>query len=71
MQQDLDTPAALAALVDLADAILAAAEAGQDITKAQQTFRTCSAVLGLRLDNESVEDRVTEGWSKHLQRFDG
>jgi L-cysteine:1D-myo-inositol 2-amino-2-deoxy-alpha-D-glucopyranoside ligase len=71
MQQDLDTPAALAALVDLADAILAAAEAGRDITKAQQTFRTCSAVLGLRLDNESVEDRVTEGWSKHLQRFDG
>jgi L-cysteine:1D-myo-inositol 2-amino-2-deoxy-alpha-D-glucopyranoside ligase len=71
MQQDLDTPAALAALVDLADAILAAAEAGQDITKAQQTFRTCSAVLGLRLDNERVEDRVTEGWSKHLQRFDG
>jgi L-cysteine:1D-myo-inositol 2-amino-2-deoxy-alpha-D-glucopyranoside ligase len=71
MQQDLDTPAALAALVDLADAILAAAEAGRDITKAQQTFRTCSAVLGLRLDNESVEDRVTEGWNKHLQRFDG
>jgi L-cysteine:1D-myo-inositol 2-amino-2-deoxy-alpha-D-glucopyranoside ligase len=70
-QQDLDTPAALAALVDLADAMLAAAEAGRDITKAQQTFRTWSAVLGLRLDNERVEDRVTEGWSKHLQRFDG
>lgn len=69
MDQDLDTPTALAALVSLAGEILTAAENGREITQAQETLKRCSSILGLRLDESGVEDRVTAGWHKHRQRF--
>jgi L-cysteine:1D-myo-inositol 2-amino-2-deoxy-alpha-D-glucopyranoside ligase len=70
MNNDLDTPAALAALVALADEILGAVEDGRDITEAQKVLRQNCAILGLRLDSSGVEEGVTSGWQKHRQRFD-
>ena len=48
MDDDLDTPTALAALDELADAILAAA-GKQDLVAAQGTLRELAGVMGLGL----------------------
>ena len=48
MEDDLDTPAALTILDDLADAILAAT-GKQDLVAAQGTLRELARILGLRL----------------------
>jgi cysteinyl-tRNA synthetase len=69
MDEDLDTPGALAALVGLADEILAGAEDGRDVAAAQESLRNCGAILGLRLDNSEPEERVTSGWQIHRRRF--
>ena len=69
MAQDLDTPTALAALVDLADEILAAVQNGRNVAQAQAALRTRCAILGLRLNKTEPEERVTAGWQKHHQRF--
>jgi L-cysteine:1D-myo-inositol 2-amino-2-deoxy-alpha-D-glucopyranoside ligase len=65
MDQDLDTPSALAAVDELADAILSGGEIGQ----AQAALRQAGAMLGLRLDAEEPESRVQSGWAEHLERF--
>lgn len=69
MEQDLDTPGALAALVQLADDITGAAEAGQNVEAAQVTLTSLSKIFGLRLDASSPEDRVTAGWNAYLKKF--
>jgi L-cysteine:1D-myo-inositol 2-amino-2-deoxy-alpha-D-glucopyranoside ligase len=69
MDNDLDTPAALAALVGLADGILGAGGDGREVSQAQEVLRNCSAIFGLRLDESGVEARVTDGWSAHRGRF--
>jgi cysteinyl-tRNA synthetase len=69
MDQDLDAPAALTALIALADEILAASENGREVTQAQAVLRTRAAILGLRLNVPQPEERVTTGWQKHRQRF--
>ncbi|HIC90324.1 MAG TPA: hypothetical protein EYP04_13105 [Anaerolineae bacterium] len=69
MDQDLNTPGALTVLDSLAEDTLQAARAGQDVNTAQKTLRTMSQVLGLRLDANTAEERVTAGWSEHLRRF--
>jgi L-cysteine:1D-myo-inositol 2-amino-2-deoxy-alpha-D-glucopyranoside ligase len=48
MDDDLDTPAALSALDDLAEAMLAAA-GGQDLVAAQGILRQLTGVMGLQL----------------------
>ncbi|MFZ0548080.1 MAG: cysteine--tRNA ligase [Candidatus Promineifilaceae bacterium] len=70
MDNDLDTPGALAVLGGLAGDIMAAAENGRDVTQAQETLRSCCEILGLRLDKAEPEVRVTSGWEAHRQRFD-
>jgi len=50
MNDDLDTPGAIAVLQDLADAIRQGAEHGNDVTQAQRMLRELAGVLGLRLD---------------------
>jgi L-cysteine:1D-myo-inositol 2-amino-2-deoxy-alpha-D-glucopyranoside ligase len=70
LENDLDSPAALAVLVKLADDILLAEAAGQSVVQAQSILHTCSAVLGLRLDDPQPEQRVITGWQAHRQRFD-
>jgi L-cysteine:1D-myo-inositol 2-amino-2-deoxy-alpha-D-glucopyranoside ligase len=70
MDQDLDTVAALSALERLADDVLAAARAGQNVQPAQEAIRRLGQVFGLRLDAAAPEPRVVAGWSKHLTRFE-
>jgi L-cysteine:1D-myo-inositol 2-amino-2-deoxy-alpha-D-glucopyranoside ligase len=65
LDQDLDTPNALAALEGLADAILN----GSDVNDAQAALRQAGTILGLSLDADAPEERVRAGWAEHLQRF--
>lgn len=49
LEDDFDTPGAIAALVDLADEILESAELGHDVKAAQTTLLELGNVLGLTL----------------------
>lgn len=69
LANDLDTPVAVDALCVLSGEIIANADARQDVAQAQAWFRTAAGILGLRLDAQGPETRVTEGWEKHLVRF--
>ena len=69
MDDDLNTPRAIKALEQLADATLTAVNAGQDVAAAQAALREMGYVFGLRLDQDGPEARVVEGWGRHLQRF--
>lgn len=69
MEQDLDTPTALTALVQLADDVITAAEAGQNVAAAQETLKSLSKIFGLRLDAAAPEARVIAGWDEHLKKF--
>jgi L-cysteine:1D-myo-inositol 2-amino-2-deoxy-alpha-D-glucopyranoside ligase len=69
LDDDLDTPRAVRRLEQLADAVLDGAGAGQDVRSAQRMLRSMSQVLGLRLDLEEPEERVTNEWDHHLGDF--
>lgn len=69
MDNDLDTPSAIAYLGDLATAILDAADEGWDVRSAQEALRSMSSVFGLRLDAEEPELDVTERWGRYQQDF--
>jgi L-cysteine:1D-myo-inositol 2-amino-2-deoxy-alpha-D-glucopyranoside ligase len=69
MDEDLNSPAALEVLEQLAGEILAGGESGRDIAAAQALLRQFGAVLGLRLDQEEPGTRVIEGWGRHLTAF--
>jgi L-cysteine:1D-myo-inositol 2-amino-2-deoxy-alpha-D-glucopyranoside ligase len=71
MEDDLDTPEALAALSEMASEILSAAHSGHKVGPAQRTLRTLAGVFGLRLDSDQPELRVTNGWQRHLGEFEG
>ena len=68
MKNDLDTPVASEILVNFAEELLEAANAGSSVLEAQQTAREMGGVFGLQL-GESVESRVVEGWKEHLVKF--
>ena len=55
MDDDLNTPRALASLFDLAREINRGRENGSNITTAQDTLRELAGVLGLELDEPQVE----------------
>jgi cysteinyl-tRNA synthetase len=65
MDDDLNTPAALAAVVDLADRILARAVGNG----AQVVLRRLGSILGLRSDSEAPEERVGLGWESLRRTF--
>jgi cysteinyl-tRNA synthetase len=69
MNSDLDTPQALGVLAGLADDIVRDAASGMDVRESQDSLRRMAGVLGLRLDRDGPEERVTAGWSRHLARF--
>ena len=69
LEQDLDTPAAVAALRGLAEAIVAASQRGRAVAAAQESLRTLGAILGLRLGSAGPAGKVVEGWGRHLTRF--
>ncbi len=69
MEEDLDTPAALAALDDLAGAVQAGGSDGCDVSAGQAALRAAAGIFGLRLDAPGPDPRVAAGWHAHLQRF--
>lgn len=71
MDDDLDTPAALDIMVQLADDILLCVEERGAVQMAQNALREMCQVMGLRLDHERPEERVISGWREHRQRFAG
>jgi L-cysteine:1D-myo-inositol 2-amino-2-deoxy-alpha-D-glucopyranoside ligase len=71
MNDDLNTPAALSVLSDLAAQIREAAGVKREVRSAQQALRELGSVFGLRFENPQVEQRVIEGWGRHMQRFAG
>jgi L-cysteine:1D-myo-inositol 2-amino-2-deoxy-alpha-D-glucopyranoside ligase len=69
MDDDLNTPAALTTLQQLAEETIQAAQAGRDVAAAQETLREMGHVFGLQMDFERPEVRVLEGWGRHLEGF--
>jgi L-cysteine:1D-myo-inositol 2-amino-2-deoxy-alpha-D-glucopyranoside ligase len=69
LEHDLETPRAIAALLQLADRVLQAAAQGKSVDQAQATLRQLAAICGLRLGAEP-EEQVAVGWNVHLQRFE-
>jgi len=69
MEQDLDTPTALAELGQLAEKVVTAAQAGQNVQSIQATLRALGQIFGLRLVAQKPEERVSAGWNEHLKRF--
>jgi L-cysteine:1D-myo-inositol 2-amino-2-deoxy-alpha-D-glucopyranoside ligase len=73
LDDDLNTPAALEVLEQLADAILAggadtgAADGGAD--SGPEILRRMGEVFGLRLGAAGIETRVSQGWATHLAQF--
>jgi L-cysteine:1D-myo-inositol 2-amino-2-deoxy-alpha-D-glucopyranoside ligase len=68
MNNDLNTPEAVAIISNLADEIISAAKTGWQVELAQRVLHTMGRVFGLRL-NARQEERVQTGWNKHLERF--
>ena len=69
MNDDLNSPSALARLAALADDVVAAARAGRRVEAGQALVRRLAHVFGPRLDRLDTEDWVTRGWDAHLRRF--
>jgi cysteinyl-tRNA synthetase len=69
MDADLRTPAALKALVRLADDILLAAGSGGAVRGAQETLDVMGRVFGLRLALADPEPRVVREWGRYLSEF--
>jgi L-cysteine:1D-myo-inositol 2-amino-2-deoxy-alpha-D-glucopyranoside ligase len=73
LDDDLNTPAALGVLEELADAILAGSASrggagGSDGEAGTQALQRMGDVLGLRL-GVGIDARVSQGWAKHLAQF--
>ncbi|MDA0351458.1 MAG: cysteine--tRNA ligase [Chloroflexi bacterium] len=61
MENDLGTPAAVAALFDLARAINRGRDAAEDVAAAQRELRELAAVLGLRLEGGASAEGLDAG----------
>jgi L-cysteine:1D-myo-inositol 2-amino-2-deoxy-alpha-D-glucopyranoside ligase len=70
MEDDLDTPAAERAILDLTQEIILAGRADKDVRGAQEALRRMTGVFGLRLEDKDPEARVVQGWNQHLKRFE-
>ncbi len=68
LDDDLNTPQAVAVVDDLAAGIAAGSYGPDDKPAAQATLIELAGVLGLRLGYE-IEPRVIEGWNAHRRKF--
>jgi hypothetical protein len=68
LAHDLDAPAALTMLSNLAADIAEGARAGRDVQAAQAALRRMSRIFGVHLDAEGAESAVIAGWNQHLER---
>lgn len=69
LENDLNTPAAIDQLLEIAATIEQSAREGGQVSVAQQQLRELSGVLGLRLGSEGPEPSVLEGWRRRLSEF--
>ena len=69
MDNDLDTPQAVAVLDDLAGQILSAQLAGRDISEAQCALHQFMQVFGLQLEEPESESEVVLGWEGYIPDF--
>ncbi|MFP3853050.1 MAG: cysteine--tRNA ligase [Anaerolineales bacterium] len=69
MNDDMNTPRAIEALKELAEAILESD--GQNLKEAQGMLEQLGLIIGLRLGREKPEDRVLRGWREHRKKFEG
>jgi cysteinyl-tRNA synthetase len=72
LNNDLDTPAALRVMVQLADEILAASardNSERSNSQPRSTLRRMARIFGLRLDATGPEALVVTGWNEHLRSF--
>jgi L-cysteine:1D-myo-inositol 2-amino-2-deoxy-alpha-D-glucopyranoside ligase len=69
MEDDLDTPTAIAHLEKLADYVLNAANDGRNVEAAQATLLSISGVLGLHPDSERPGEDVVQPWRRYRQNF--
>lgn len=69
LDNDLDSPAAVRVLCELADTLLEYSDAGRNVQAAQTWFRRAAGIIGLRLGAYGPEARVRAGWETHMMRF--
>lgn len=69
MDNDLDTPGAVAVLADLADQVLSAQLAGRDVREAQSALVRFAQIFGLQLDRLEPEQQVNAGWERYIPDF--
>jgi L-cysteine:1D-myo-inositol 2-amino-2-deoxy-alpha-D-glucopyranoside ligase len=69
MDEDLGTFQASGILDELVTRLLPGSLRERDQQEGQRILRECAGWLGMRLDQPGVEQRVTDEWNKHLQRF--
>ena len=70
MDDDLNTPRALASLFDLAGAIQRGAGAGNSVADAQETLRTLCGILGITLESDpSAEDGQSDVDADEISRL--
>ncbi len=69
LDDDLNTPEAVAVLDRFAQAILTRKYEGSDRVAAQETLQELAGVLGLRL-RVGMDERVIAGWNRHRRRFE-
>jgi hypothetical protein len=69
LDDDLGTFQAAGILDELVTRLLPGSLREADQLEGQRILREGAGWLGLRLDQPGVEQRVIDGWNKHLQRF--
>jgi L-cysteine:1D-myo-inositol 2-amino-2-deoxy-alpha-D-glucopyranoside ligase len=69
MNDDLNTPAALRSMAQLADDILSAANEHRGIARAQSLLMNQCSIFGLGLAGDQAKQRVIDGWNRHRQNF--
>ena len=69
MDDDLDTPLAVALLDELATTINDGRYTGSDEDAARATLRELAGVIGLRL-GVGPDARIVEGWRHHRKKFE-
>lgn len=69
LDNDLDSPAAVQVLCELAGFIIEHSDAHRDVKAAQTWFRRAASIIGLRLDAYGPEAHVRSGWEQHSRRF--
>jgi L-cysteine:1D-myo-inositol 2-amino-2-deoxy-alpha-D-glucopyranoside ligase len=70
LDEDLNTVQAMEILAKLVDEVKKGIRRGDCVSQAQQLIRKMGTIFGLRFDGNKPEKRVSNGWGKHLSRFE-